>query len=248
MLAKEQYIGAFSLLAIALGAWVYVALHPPKPLPNLPADDKALRDSLRRDSIRMAKARRDSLRTARWEQKKDSFRQADELRFKQWTAERQQRYDSFKRADSLWRDSVGMRFSKRLKKDTLLDLNQTDTSELQLIRGIGRYTALQIIRYREQLGGYYSPEQLKDEPFAKLRLDTLLQHFTADAKEVKRISVNHCNTEELSRHPYLRYKQAKAIYELRRKKVKLESPEDLRGIDGISPEELERISPYLLFE
>lgn len=143
---------------------------------------------------------------------------------------------------------MGWRYTKRIKKDTVLDLNHTDTAELQLIRGVGRFIAKQIVRYGEQLGGYYSPLQLTDEPLAQLGLDTLLAHFTADPADVSTIRVNSCSIETLRRHPYLRYEQAKAIYTLRRKYVVLHSIEELQELEELTEDELTRIAPYLSFE
>ena len=149
---------------------------------------------------------------------------------------------------ALWRDSVGWRFAKRIKKDTILDLNRCDTTELQYIRGIGHPTAIQIIRYREQLGGFYSPEQLKDEYLSSYRLDTLLTHFTADTNDVLVLPVNSCSIDRLKNHPYLRYNQAKAIYVLRRQRIRLQSIDDLRSLPEMTEDDLRRLAPYLSFE
>lgn len=152
-------------------------------------------------------------------------------------------------ADSLWRDSVGWRYTaKHTKKDTILNLNHCDTTELQYIRGIGRYTAVQIVQYRERLGGFYSPEQLKDEYLQKCHLDTLLNHFTADANDIKLIRINNCDISTLQRHPYLRFEQAKAIYNLRRKKLKIVSIEELQSLPELNDDDLARLAPYLSFE
>lgn len=249
ILAKEQRIGAFILFGIFLIIWLTVALWPSNE-PELQAPQEPVKRTWeqRKDSMR----RVDSLRYAQWsrerEQRYDSFRMADSMRRDEWKRERQQAYDSFRVADSLWRDSVGWRFAQHIKKDTILDLNHTDTTELQFIRGIGRYTAIQIIRYREQLGGYSSPSQLTDEELAKLHLDTLLNHFTADSKDVQTIPVNSSSAERLQRHPYIRYQQAKAIYTLRRKRTRLSGMEDLRSLSEFTEKELERLAPYLSFE
>ena len=152
-------------------------------------------------------------------------------------------------ADSLWRDSVGWHFAaKHIKKDTILDLNHCDTTDLQFIRGIGPYAARQIVRYRKALGGYYSPTQLTDEYFAKLRLDTLLQHFTVDTTVIRPIPVNTASINDLQRHPYIRYSQAKAIYTLRRQRLSLRSVADLRALHELTDEDIRRLAPYLQFE
>lgn len=248
ILAREQRKAAAVLLGIALVAWFVMAIWP---VQEVEEEKKPTKKpwAERRDSIRQA----DSMRFIQWkadrEARYDSFFRADSIRHEQWKIERQARWDSMRKADSIWRDSVGMKyFAPRVKKDTILDLNHCDTAELQLIRGIGRYTAVQIVRYRERLGGYYSPEQLKDEVFGKLSLDTLLPHFTADTTAIQQMPVNRCSVDRLQRHPYLRYEQAKAIYTLRRNKVRLKSMDELRKLPELSEEELQRIAPYLNFE
>jgi len=248
MLAKEQRIGAAVLFGIAAVVWIAVAVWPSRqPEPNDSPKKKSWAE--RKDSIRIA----DSLRYVQWkeerEQRYDSARLALKQMDEDWKHERQQLWDSVKLADSLWRDSVGWKFAARHeKKDTILDLNHCDTTELMFIRGIGHYTAVQIIKYREQLGGYYSPTQLTDEALSRCRLDTLLAHFVADAADVLTIPVNTCSIDRLQRHPYLRYEQAKAIYQLRRKHVRLQSMDELRDLQEMTENDLHRIAPYLSFD
>ncbi len=251
LLSKDQRLGAAVLIGIALVGWLVVALWPSRqtitaPEPAEPTKHRSWEE--RKDSMRHA----DSVRYAEWakerEQRYDSFRVADSLRRAELKAEWKVRRDSARVADSLWRDSMGIYFTKRIKKDTIIDLNHCDTTDLLYLRGIGPYTAIQIIRYREQLGGYASPAQLTDAPFAKCHLDSLLTSFTADSTAIVPIDVNTCSIDRLQRHPYLRYNQAKAIYTLRRKKVRLQSIDDLRALSELSEEDLQRIAPYLRFE
>ena len=250
VLSDSQRLGAAIISAIILVIWVALAMWPSRqksmPEPTEPQPKRTWEQ--RKDSMRRA----DSIRYAQWaaerEQRYDSFRLADSARRATWNAERQQRWDSARLADSLWRDSVGLTYSKRIKKDTILDLNRCDTTELQFIRGIGPYTATQIVRYRTQLGGFYSPAQLTDEPLVNLHLDTLLHHFTADTTYVQQIDVNSCNISILQRHPYLRYEQARAIYSLRRKNVRLHSLDELSSLPELSADDLRRIAPYISFK
>lgn len=250
MLSKEQRIAALILVSFALVGWIVYAVWPSRQpvLPDLP--DKKPRRSWeeRKDSMRLA----DSLRYAQWaaerEQRYDSFRLADSLRRDEWKRIRQLQYDSFRFADSLWRDSVGFRFPKRIKKDTILNLNRCDTAELQLIRGIGPYAAKRIASYREQLGGFYTLDQLSDSALAPLHLDTLTRHFFIDPEDIRTISVNNSTILTLQQHPYIRFQQAKAIYNLRRKNVTLHSIDELRPLPELSEEDINRIAPYLRFE
>ncbi len=251
ILAKEQRIGAMILIGTALIGWIVVAIWPsrqpvaaPEPVPQ----KKHRTWEERRDSMDRA----DSIRYARYaaerEQRYDSFRVADSMRRAELKAELKYLRDSARVADSLWRDSMGIHFTRHVKKDTIIDLNHCDTTDLLYLRGIGQYTAIQIIHYREQLGGFYSPAQLTDEHFSKCHLDTLLTHFTADSTAIQQIDVNSCSIDRLQRHPYLRYYQAKAIYTLRRQKTRLHAIEDLRSLPELTEEDLRRIAPYLSFE
>jgi competence ComEA-like helix-hairpin-helix protein len=140
------------------------------------------------------------------------------------------------------------------KRDTILNIRTADTTELKMIRGIGSYRAKQIVRYREQLGGFASVAQLREikalQPLFtdSLSADSLLAHFWLDSMAIEPLRVNSATLERLQRHPYLSFEQAKAIYELRRKKIRLESIAPLQRLDCSTEEELQRIAPYLSFE
>ena len=253
LLSSEQRIGAAILFGVALIAWITYAVWPSRQSDLTPPDAPEAKTPKRswdqiKDSLRTA----DSLRYAQWsterEQRYDSFRLADSLRRMERRAELVRYRDSARVADSLWRDSMGIRFTAHAKRDTVIDLNHCDTADLLYIRGVGRYTAIQIINYRQQLGGYYSPAQLTDAPFAKCHLDTILGSFVADTAAIEPLNVNVCSIERLQRHPYLRYDQAKAIYALRRKRVRLSSIDDLRSLSALTEEDLHRLTPYLKFE
>lgn len=149
--------------------------------------------------------------------------------------------------DSLRKDSLPS--WKEENKDTILNLRTADTVELKMIHGIGSYRARQIVRYREQLGGFVSVEQvLEAKGMENVDADSLLAHFWIDSVKIEPMNVNSVGVQRLSRHPYLRFEQAQAIYELRRKKIRLDSIQQLQQIECISAETLEKIAPYLNFD
>lgn len=149
--------------------------------------------------------------------------------------------------DSLRKDSLPR--WKEENKDTILNLRTADTVELKMIHGIGSYRARQIVRYREQLGGFVSVEQvLEAKGMENVNADSLLAHFWIDSVKIEAMNVNSVGVQRLSRHPYLRFEQAQAIYELRRKKIRLDSIQQLQQIECISAETLEKIAPYLNFD
>lgn len=165
-------------------------------------------------------------------------------------------YISRDEVDSLAKDSFmvdSVRVDSRLKwpekKDTVLNLRTADTTELKMIRGIGSYRARQIVRYREQLGGFTHVEQiLEAKGMEEGDGDSLLAYFFIDSVKVEQMNVNVVGVKRLSRHPYLRFEQAQAIYELKRKKIRLDSIQQLQRIEGLDRETLEKVAPYLNFD
>ena len=154
--------------------------------------------------------------------------------------------------DSVMIDSMPRYVSQ--KRDTILNLRIADTTELKMIRGIGSYRARQIVRYREQLGGFAHVDQLCEikalQPLLtdSMSADSLLAHFWLDSVIIDPLHVNSAGVEKLQRHPYLSFEQAKAIYELRRKKIHLDSIAQLKKVECFTEQELKHLTPYLSFE
>ena len=154
--------------------------------------------------------------------------------------------------DSVMIDSMPRYVSQ--KRDTILNLRTADTTELKMIRGIGSYRARQIVRYREQLGGFAHVDQLCEikalQPLLtdSIQADSLLAHFWLDSVIINPLRVNSVGVEKLQRHPYLSFEQAKAIYELRRKKIHLDSIAQLKKVECFTEQELKHLTPYLSFE
>lgn len=131
----------------------------------------------------------------------------------------------------------------------IVELNQADTTELMTVKGIGRSYAKGIVRFRQTTGGFASIDQLKEiygmtednfqriKPFCKV--NTAL---------IRKININTASVEKLNAHPYISFYQAKAIYELRRKKVRLKSIDELKNLSELTPESLQKLEPYLSFE
>ena len=148
--------------------------------------------------------------------------------------------------DSVRTDSLPK--CKSIKKDTILNLRTADTTELKMIRGIGSYRAKMIIRYREQLGGYVRIEQmLEAKGMDKVIADSILPHFYLDSVIIKKMPVNKMRPESLQRHPYLNFEQAKAIYEYRRRHIRIRNVEELYKIDKLTDNDIKKLSIYLDF-
>ncbi len=128
---------------------------------------------------------------------------------------------------------------------TVIDLNQSDTTELKKIPGIGSAIARMIVGYRKQLGGFYEVEQLQD---LHLSVDKLSPWFTVEKGHTRRMNLNKTGIERLKAHPYINFYQAKVIIEHRRKRGEIQSLNQLKLYEEFSEKDMERISPYICFE
>lgn len=128
---------------------------------------------------------------------------------------------------------------------TLLSLNRADTTELKKIPGIGSAIARMIVGYRAQLGGFYRIEQLEE---LRLSVEALRPWLSVDVDETDRINLNKASVKRLNAHPYLNFYQAKVIVEYRKKKGKLSNLQQLKLYDEFSPQDFERLAPYVCFE
>ena len=90
----------------------------------------------------------------------------------------------------------------------------------------------------EQLREVYG---IDDELF--LRISPYIQ---ADDNYSK-LQINRMEFRELLKHPYLNYRQVQAIVNLRKKRGKIASINELAMLDEFTSEDIFRIEPYLEF-
>ncbi len=130
----------------------------------------------------------------------------------------------------------------KIKPGEYIDLSTADTTQLKKVPGIGSYYARSIVRYREQLGGFYDELQLleiegfPEEALPFFRISQLPQH---------RLNVNKLTLAQLRKHPYINFYQAKAIVDYRRLKGAIHSISDLHLLPDFPPEAIQRLEPYL---
>lgn len=131
----------------------------------------------------------------------------------------------------------------------VVEINSADTTELKKIRGIGSFTAKNIIRFRENLGGFTSVDQLEEVyPFTKEKLDSLRHHFIVDTGLMKKININEAGVEQLARHPYLTSAQAKSLIAYRNMHGAFSKVEDIRKSALIDENTFEKVKHYLRVE
>lgn len=145
--------------------------------------------------------------------------------------------------DQTFRDTL--RYPVKLREGEQISLNASDTSELRRIPGIGSAYARAIAAYRDRLGGFYSVQQIEEiegvPPEAK-------KYLKVTSSEVRKLKVNRLNVNQLRKHPYINFYQARDIYDFRRLHGPLKSIRQLANDRDFPPAALERLEPYLDYD
>ena len=142
------------------------------------------------------------------------------------------------------KDSTTYQRPVKIKETEHIVLNTADTTSLVTIPGIGPYYARKIVQYGNRLGGYVSVDQLDE-----------IENFPTEAKKYlvinnpmpKKLNVNQLSLNELKRHPYINFYQAKAITDYRRLHGTIKSLNDLRLIKDFTPDVIKRLTPYVAY-
>jgi DNA uptake protein ComE-like DNA-binding protein len=138
---------------------------------------------------------------------------------------------------------------EKLSAGQVVELNSADTALLKKIPGIGSSFAKRITGYRRLLGGYYRIEQLQEVYGMYEELYTrLVPWFSIDTALIEPLNANTASLDRLRAHPYIDSYQAIAIVELRKKRSKIDSFEQLLMLEEFAKPENERIRNYLKFE
>lgn len=134
--------------------------------------------------------------------------------------------------------------SYKLHSGQTIDANNSDSTLLQKVPGIGPYYANKIIRYRNRLGGFISTTQLKEINGLP---DNIEEWFSISKAQITKLKINHLTFGQLLRHPYLNYEQVVSIFNYRKVYGTIHSVKDLSTYPVFSQDDLKRLEPYLDF-
>lgn len=157
------------------------------------------------------------------------------------------RHSDYQRKETDWSTLYDHNQEYHSKYDRfVVEINGADTTDLKELKGIGSTYARRIVKYRELLGGYRSCEQLKEVYGMTDSLYALIApHLKVDVSEVRKIDLNAVTLDQLKRHPYLDYYQAKAIVRYREQQGAYTTTEDLLNITIIDQDTYNRIKEYI---
>jgi DNA uptake protein ComE-like DNA-binding protein len=135
-------------------------------------------------------------------------------------------------------------YPQKIAETAHVVLNTADTTELMTVPGIGPYFARKIVQYGQRLGGYVNVDQLDE-----------IENFPAESKRFlvvegatpQKLNVNRLTLNELKRHPYINFYQAKDITDYRRLHGPIKSLQDLRLLKDFPQAAIERLLPYVTY-
>ena len=147
-------------------------------------------------------------------------------------------------SQSVVRDSNQHHYPVKIRETEQVVLNTADTTSLKTIPGIGPYFARKIVQYGQRLGGYVSIDQLDEiEGFPQ----EAKHYLVINQPQTQKLNVNRMTLDELKRHPYINFFQAKAITDYRRLHGPLHSLNELRLSKDFPPEAIKRLLPYVAY-
>lgn len=142
------------------------------------------------------------------------------------------------------RDSLKRKITPAPSPPLPIDINTADTTALKKLRGIGPVLAARIIRFRDALGGFHSPEQLDETYGIPPEVLLTLKKALVIGSPVKPLAINDVQN---FRHPYIKPYQVKALLQYRHQHGKFNSVQDLHKIKVLDEETIQKIEPYLSF-
>jgi len=127
----------------------------------------------------------------------------------------------------------------------VVDLNTATMEELKQVAGMPSLLVYAILRYREKLGAFVIPEQLKQvQGITDSLYQLLLPHVSINHSNIPKLNLNSASTFALLHHPFIPENVAKAILIVRQKEGPFQSLNDLKKIPFLSNETFEQMQKY----
>ena len=126
----------------------------------------------------------------------------------------------------------------------IVEVNTGGAAMLQGIKGIGPALSKRVLAYRQKLGGFYSPEQLREvKGIGAKTLEKMMPFIRVDTNHIRKLSVMGSDKQQLMSHPYISEKLAgKIITERRDGEIQ---PEELRRKGILNKKDWQRLKHYL---
>ena len=138
-------------------------------------------------------------------------------------------------------------YSYKKKEIVPFDINTADTMAFKSLVGIGVVLSGRIIKYRNLLGGFYSINQLTEVYGIEQEVIKRNEiYLMIDSTAVKKINLNSATKDELAKHPYISWKEAKLITAYHTQHGDYNHTNDLLNIVILDELFVKKVTPYLV--
>ena len=143
-------------------------------------------------------------------------------------------------------------FEKQEKKPQYeivkLELNLCDSTDVVVVPQFGNKRAQKLVEYRDNLGGFYSFEQVQEIFILQnIEIDFLKKYFTLNRSLIHKININTATYKELVTHPYIDSYLAKLLINYREKNGNFTSMEEVQKATNAYQELIEKLRYYIEF-
>lgn len=127
-----------------------------------------------------------------------------------------------------------------------VEINSASIEDLMNVRGIGPFFAKQIIKKRDELGGFYAYEQLLEVwKVDEDKLATWSPFLEVNTAKISKLNVNEATIEELEKHPYISWNLANSIVKFKEQNGNYTKIEQLKKSALMTTDLFEKLKPYL---
>jgi DNA uptake protein ComE-like DNA-binding protein len=128
----------------------------------------------------------------------------------------------------------------------LVNINSATPKELSENLHFPGWLAERVIKYRDLLGGFASPNQLAEVyGFDSNRIEKLDNYIQIDSSAIRQTDLNNCTFKKLLHHPYISYEQTKQIVNFRDKYGEIRTLEELVDSNLMTKSDFIKLKPYL---
>ncbi len=129
---------------------------------------------------------------------------------------------------------------------TPLDINTATPQQLMQVPGMDHSIPYRIISYRDKLGGFFNPDQVKQTYGMNDSVYRLIRPFLkTDSTTIPKININTCTVYQLNREPVISRNIAQAIIIYRNHHGAYQQVTDIRKIAFLTEEMFQKIAVYL---
>lgn len=142
-------------------------------------------------------------------------------------------------------------YTSSKSKKSKVEINSANVEDLLSIPGIGEFFAKNILKRREQLGGFLNEDQLLEVwKMDAEKIDAIRPFISINPSGIKKINLNTATAEELKNHPYIKnWNIANSIVKMRTQNGgKFNQVEDILKSVLIDKAFFEKVKPYLTVE